>query len=204
MVRLLTQVSICLLVVWAGLEGAAHANVSVRASHRHTLPSHFSVGDQYYDGSIRGLQSYLESIRTTEPDLYAKLSPDVQRMNSQMQTAAVFLGLGLVGGLGTTIYGIASRPSCPDPVLGDPNFATQVREAGACTERGMQRMMTFSLIGTGVMVTGLIGAMVVAPNRWDYFNFMNRHNALSPRPMRFQLGYDPNRRFAHAGATFSF
>jgi hypothetical protein len=203
MAKFCIRVSVFALLAALGIVSTAHANASSTA-HRRTLPSHFSVGDQYYDGTIWGLRSYLESIRTTEPDLYAKLSPDVDRMNSQMTTAAAFLGLGLIGGLGTAVYGIASRPSCAEPVLGDPNFARQVSELSSCHERGMQRMMVFSLIGTGVLVTGLIGAMAVAPNRWDYFNFMNRHNSLSPRPMRFQLGYDPTRRFAHAGATFSF
>src|SRR6266511_3878058 len=169
-----------------------------------TPPSHFTVGDQVFEGSIGGLRSYLETIRSTESDLYAKLSPDVDRMQSRMKTAALLLGAGVVAGVGTTVYGLATRPDCVSPPVGDPNFAAKLGELSACNDRGTQRFMTFTGIGLGLLLAGGIGAMAIAPKRSDTFNFVNRHNSLSPRPMRLDLGYDPTRRFAHAGATFSF
>jgi hypothetical protein len=114
------------------------------------------------------------------------------------------LGAGFVAGVGATVYGIATRPDCVSPAAGDPDFAAKLGELISCDDRGNQRFTTFAGIGLGLLLAGGISAIVIAPKRSDTFDFVNRHNTLSPRPMRLDLGYDPTRRFAHAGATFSF
>jgi hypothetical protein len=199
-----TVLSVVIVFVSGSAAGTADAHESMRRSRRLPLPSHFTVGDQVYDGTIPGLRSYLESIRGTEPELYAKLSPDVDRMQSRVRTAALLLGAGVLAGVGTTVYGAATRPDCVLPPAGDPGFAAKVDQWSSCNDRGTQRFMTFTGIGLGLLLAGGISAMAIAPRRSDTLAFVNRHNSLSPRPMRFDLGYDPARRFAHAGATFSF
>ena len=62
--------------------------------------------------------------------------------------------------------------------------------------------MTASLLGLGALVAGAVGGMAIAPGRSDMMSFVNRHNGLGGRePIRFQLGYDPSRRFAHSGVA---
>ena len=68
----------------------------------------------------------------------------------------------------------------------------------------MRMTMTASLIGLGALAAGVVGGLAIAPGRSDMMSFVNRHNALGREPIRFQLGYDPSRRFAHGGVTFSF
>ena len=197
----LVSVSLAIAMV-AGAAGTARGHSGLRTAR--TMPSHFSVGEQYFDGNVWGLRSYLESIRSSDADLYAKLAPDLARLETRTTTAGLLLVAGVAAGVGTSLYGLTTRPNCTAPSVTDPNFAAQVSEWGSCNDRSRARLMTFTSVGLGLLLAGSIGAMVTAPRRWEYFEFMNRHNTLSPRPMRFQLGYDPNRRFAHAGATFTF
>jgi hypothetical protein len=86
----------------------------------------------------------------------------------------------------------------------DPNFSTKADQWGACNQNHMSRSMTIAIVGLGTMAVGGLTALLIAPKRSDYFDFMNRHNGMSPQPIRFNLGYDPHRRFALAGATLTF
>jgi hypothetical protein len=112
--------------------------------------------------------------------------------------------VGATVGVAAIVYGIVGRSHCPDPQLTDPNFSVAVDRWSACHDSNMRMTVTASLIGLGAMTAGIVGGMAIAPGRSEMMSFVNRHNALGREPIRFQLGYDPSRRFALGGATFSF
>jgi hypothetical protein len=63
-----------------------------------TPPSHLTVGHQTFDASVAGLRAYLDSIKSTEPKLYAQLAPDVER-----------LGLGAMAAAGITSIAVMPK-----------------------------------------------------------------------------------------------
>ena len=75
---------------------------------------------------------------------------------------------------------------------------------GACTSNNIDKTATFTFLGMGAAAAGAFGCHAIAPSRSDLLEFINKNNRLSPEPLRLQLGYDPNRQLAFAGATLAF
>ena len=169
-----------------------------------TVPEHLQIGNQQFDGSVAGFRKYLETTKSTDPNLYKQLAPDVARLESRRVTAQAAFAGGVVLGLASLVYGIASRDDCTQPPISDRNFAADSAAWGACNNHNMSRMITFGLLGTGAMIVGGTIAMVTWPRRSDLLDLVSKHNRLSQQPLRLQLGYDPTRRFAYSRASVAF
>jgi len=168
------------------------------------IPEHLVAGDQYFDATPFGFQAYLQSIKTTRPDLFAQLAPEADRLADRSVTAITLMIAGIGAGVASTLYGIASRSDCTAPPVTDPNFAADSAAWSRCDDNNMKHMTTFGLIGAGLAVAGLVGAIAVAPSHGALLDLVNKHNRLSPQPLQLQLGYDPIGRLASAGARLSF
>lgn len=200
LVLILIGASACVVV-------AAAAPGTARARYVQTSPppTHLTVGNQIFDGNIAGLRAYLDTTQATDPQLFAQLSPELERLETRLTTAKVVFGAGAIVGLGAIVYSFAARNNCTGPDVTDPDFSAGVRRFAACNEDNFQTSLTAGMIGFGALVAGGVGWLAIAPGRSDIMSFMNRHNGLGGRePIRFNLGYDPSRRFAHSGVAFSF
>ena len=170
----------------------------------HVIPSHLAIGNRVFDGSVTGLRAYIESIKTTEPQIYVQLAPDVERLEARRWASYGLVVLGLTAGAASTIYGFAARSTCQQPSVYDPNFATKSAAWGSCTDHNLNMTAEFTFIGIGVATAGAIAAAVVAPHRSDLLEVIDKNNRQSPEPLRLQLGYDPERKLAFAGAALTF
>jgi hypothetical protein len=167
-------------------------------------PEHLVIKNQYFDGSVVGLRSYLETIKTTNPQLYAQLSPDTQRLETRRTTAAALIAGGMGAGVLSVLAGLATRSDCHEPSLGDPNFAAETDAWGACDRGNIQHVAVFAAVGFLAAAAGMIGGLVAMPSHQDLLDVVNKHNRLSPDPLRLQVGYDPTLHTAQAGATITF
>jgi hypothetical protein len=111
---------------------------------------------------------------------------------------------GVVVGLASVLYGVAGGDNCKDPSITDPNFAADTEAWGACNDRNMSKMATFTFVGLGAAVVGGIIAYASWPKHQDLLDVVNKNNRLSKQPLQWQVGYDPTQRFAFSGATVSF
>lgn len=168
------------------------------------IPSHLAIGNRVFDASVAGLRTYIESIRATEPQLYAELAPDVARLEARQQQAWAILIAGLIVQVGSTVYAFAGRSACPQPSIYDPNFAAKSAALESCTESNFDLTAKFAVLGLAAGAAGIVGASIVAPHRSDLLDVLAKNNRLSPAPLRLQLGYDPSGRLAFAGAALSF
>jgi len=187
-------------------EGSSHAHPQAIQAHPQAMvvPSSLSIRGEYFDASVDGLRGYLETIRSTDPDLYTKLDPKLSNLEWR-RTAAVLVAVAAVGiGLGSMIYAFAARKSCNSPPVNDPNFSADVNAWANCNDDSMRTMATFSLVGLGTLTTGLFAAAFITPGRSDIFDIVNEHNRLRREPLRWQLGYEPTRRTAVVGASLAF
>jgi hypothetical protein len=141
-------------------------------------PEHLVAGGQYFDATPFGFQDYLNSIKTTNPNLFAQLAPDADRLANQVVLGRTLIAIGMVAGAATTLAGFASH-----------NHTTSE---------------TLTLVGAGLLLTGGIAGVLAGPSRNDLVDLVNKHNRLSPTPLQLQLGFDPVQHLASAGATFSF
>ena len=198
--RLILLIGVSVCVVVAAAPGTAHA----RDHHNYPPPTHLTVGDQIFDGSVAGLRAYLDTTQATDPQLFAQLSPDLERLESRLTTATAVAAVGATVGLAAIAYSVMGRKTCTPPVVTDPDFAAGMQRWGACNDDNMQTSVTAGMIGFGALLAGGVGWLAIAPGRSDIMSFMNRHNALGREPIRFQIGYDPSRGLAHSGVTFSF
>ena len=193
-----------LAFTFATVAAAPPAAARVRSAQV-SIPTHLTVGDNVFEGTFAGLRAYLDMTKITDPKLYAELSPELERLESRVATGYAVFAVGATVGLAATAYAIVGRADCPQPQVTDPNFSVSVDRWAACNDKNMRLTMTASLLGLGALVAGAVGGMAIAPGRSEMMSFVNRHNGLGGRePIRFQLGYDPSRRFAHSGVAFSF
>lgn len=190
-------------LVGALVAGAARAEETTLMTETE-VPEHLAAGGQYFEATPYGLQAYLNTIKTTRPELFAQLAPDADRLARRTTTAITLVIAGLGAGVASTIYGIASRTSCVSPPVTDPHFAADSAAWSDCDQHNLTHMTTFGVIGAGLAVAGMVGALVVVPSRRDLLEVVNKHNRLSPQPLQLQLGYDPIQRLASAGAALSF
>jgi hypothetical protein len=159
------SIAACLLAVLIARPAAAH-------------PEHLAAGGQYFDASPSGFQDYLNSIKTTNPNLFAQLAPDADQLEKQVVLGRTLIAIGMVAGAATTLAGFAA----------DNRTTTE----------------TCTLVGAGLLLTGAVAGVAVGPSRDDLVDLVNKHNRLTPPPLQLQLGYDPAQHLASAGATLSF
>lgn len=171
-------------------------------------PEHLVINNKYFEGTPAGLRSYLESIKSTNPALYAQLSPDTERLQSRATTSMALLFGGLGVGALTILADVALQKDCALPSVTDPHFAAASSAWDACNQDNMDRGIMLGVVGILVALGGMIGAISTWPRRQDLLDIVNKHNRLSPDPLRLQVGYDvgyaPGQHMAHAGATISF
>jgi hypothetical protein len=193
-----------LVFTFAAVAAAPPAAARLR-SGQVTIPTHLTVGDNVFEGNFAGLRAYLDMTKITDPALFAQLSPELERLESRVAMGYGIFAVGATVGLAATVYAFVGRTDCPTAQLTDPNFSAAVDRSFACHEQNMRMTLTASLIGLGAVAAGAVGGLAIAPGRSEMMSFVNRHNGLGGRePIRFQLGYDPSRRFAHSGIAFSF
>jgi hypothetical protein len=197
-------VGICSSILGVAAPARAHMMMVTAPPPQVVLPTHISVGDQQFDASVSGLRAYVETTKVTEPQLYADLAPEVERLEARQSNALTAFAVGAVAGVAAGIYAVAGRSDCQEPAVTDPNFAAKAAAWGDCNDHNLQHTAAFTFIGIGAITAGGIAALVMAPKRSDIMEVVNKHNRLSPEPMRFELGYDPTRRSAYAGAAVAF
>jgi hypothetical protein len=159
-------------------------------------PRHLVLENQYFDGSVEGLRAYLESIKSTDARLYAQLSPDVTQLESRLATARGLLVGGLVVGLLAPMVGFFARQDC--------SGTASPAALSSCGEDNMDILMVAGTVGLMAMIGGAAAYWSMAPHDQDLLQVVNKHNRVSPTPLRLQIGYDPAQRHALAGATLSF
>jgi hypothetical protein len=205
MTRLRVSFGVSLLVAGVIVPRAVGAQPGVIVQpYTAVLPEHLQLGDQHYEASVAGFEAYLDSIKSTDPGLWGQIAPDVARLDSRERSARSALIFGVVAGVATAIYGFASTDNCVGPTLSDPNFGADSATWGACNQRNISKMATFSFLGAGIMVVGGVISYASRPGRQDLLDLVNKHNRLSKQPLQLQLGYDPAQRFAFSGAAVSF
>jgi hypothetical protein len=170
----------------------------------HVIPSHLAIGNRVFDASVTGLRAYIESIRSTEPQLYAQLAPDVERLESKQAASRTLLVIGLTAAVASTFYAFAGRSTCQEPSIYDPNFAAKAAAWGSCNEHNLDMTAEFTFIGIAAATAGAFGAFAVAPHRSDLLGVLDKNNRQSPEPLRLQVGYDPWRKLGFAGAALTF
>jgi hypothetical protein len=186
------------------------ATLTVRPAEGHPtsttvdIPRHLVIDDQYYDATPYGFRAYLETIRPTNPQLYAQLAPDADRLASRLTTGRILLVGGFALALASVGYGVLGRNECTSPPITDPNFAAGSAAWDACNRDNMTKSVTFGLIGLGAAIAGMAASFAVTPSRNELLELVNRHNRDNPHPMQLQLGYDPIQHVALGGALFTF
>ncbi len=182
----------------------AHMLTMPAAPPPRVIPSHLAMGNRTFDASVNGLRAYVESIRASEPQLYAQLAPDVERLESKQTAARALLVIGLTAGVVSTFYGFAARSNCQLPSVYDPAFAAKAAAWGSCTDHNLNLTAEFTFIGFGAATAGAIGAYAVAPHHSDLLEVLDKNNRQSPEPLRLEIGYDPSHKLAFTGAALAF
>ncbi len=152
------------------------------------------AGARQFDDSVAGLRSYLESIRSTSPEIYLRLDPELGRLEAKRKTATIILVGGLALGTAATIYAFAGAKDCSAL---DTSGASRAAWSH-CNDDNFDKTAAFTLIGASSVAVGLLAWFLINPDRSDLIDFVNDHNRLSPRPLRWDLGYDPQRQLAYA------
>jgi hypothetical protein len=193
---------LCLCLGLAALDPARAQARSGAAST--TVPTHLNILEQNFDDSVGGLRQYLQSLQPTNPALYAQLDPDLKRLEERSAQGVQMLLAGLGLGIASGVAAVLTHRDCQDPSVFDPNFAARMQEWGACNEHNLNLIATFSLLGMAAIIAGGVAAAATMPGRADRIAFMNKHNRLSTQPLRLEVGYQPESRFAFGGATLTF
>lgn len=201
MKRLVPLVGISLAIVATMISQERSASAHFVAA---PLPSHLSVGSQDFDFTVGGLRAYLEATKILDPALYEQLAPDVEHLEVRKTEAVVAAAAGLTAATALVVYGFTGQATCTAPQVTDPDFAAHTETWAACNESNMRHVATFTLVGMGAVVAGLAAAWAIAPSRADILDVVDKHNRLSPEPLRLQLGYDPASRLGYGGVALTF
>lgn len=168
------------------------------------VPEHLQVGAQVFDGSLSGFRSYLDTKRATDPQLFARLDPQVRRLESEAAAAAGVFAAGAAIGLASGVYAVVGRKTCNEPPLTDPNFAADLQAWGDCNSGNQTHLAGFMLLGLGAFVLGGIGYVGLSPHRSDLIDLVNEHNRISQAPIRLQLGLEPHSHLALGNVAVAF
>src|SRR5262249_1126674 len=96
------------------------------------VPAHLSIDDRTFDARVAGLRAYLDTIKSSNPKLHARLAPRVDALESRETTAHVLVATGFAVGLGTVFFAFASRSDCALPSANDPSFGTRSDQWSSC------------------------------------------------------------------------
>jgi hypothetical protein len=138
---------------------------------------------QFFEFNVSGMRDYLDSIKDTQPKLYAEISPELERLETKRTQARLFaLGSIAVGGALGAFYiqkARNGRISGSDDPFSDSFMARYEGPSGTL------------MIVSGIAV-GALGYYLLNPDRKDLIKFINKHNSAIPdRPIRLQLGLAP-------------
>lgn len=199
----LSGVALCVSVVVAALPARAFAQAPP-PDPVYVTPDHLEVGNQVFEASVSGFRAYLETQRTSDPQLFAALDPKVAHLESQVAAGRAVAVAGLVVGLALAGYGFFGRKTCTQPAVSDPNFAADSNAWSNCNEDNVHTAATLGFLGVGTIALGGLGWWLIAPKRSDLFDLVNARNALGHDTMRLQIGYDPTSRLAMGGLSMAF
>lgn len=141
-----------------------------------SMPVELRTGNQIYSPTLSGLEDYMNTLRSTRPDLAAKLQPDLDALKTRQTIAQAGLITGLASGayfIGTAITTMTSSTAS---------------DAGQAQAKGDALMTDFAL-GAGLMMAGSFFFMFETPSQSDFFRFLNKHNQLNPSaPLDLRVG----------------
>jgi hypothetical protein len=151
------------------------------------MPHSFTVSGQYYDASLSGVREFVDTYRTTDPQLYAQLDAKASDLEA-MRTRGWIVGVTAAAvGVATLVGGFMLYKPPPAGSTQTPDFTPLYVGAGV----GIPLILFSYWIGNAF-----------APGRTDYMDFVNYHNRLNPnRPLTWQLGWNPAARGPMIGAT---
>jgi hypothetical protein len=151
------------------------------------LPHSFTASGQYYDASLSGVRSFVETYRATDPQLYAQLDAKAADLEA-MRTRGWIVGLTTAGiGLGMVVGGFLLYKPTPAGSGQTPDFTPIL--IGGC-------------VGVPLVLFSYYIGNAFAPGRTDFMDFVNYHNRLNPdHPLTWQLGWNPAARGPMIGAT---
>jgi hypothetical protein len=129
--------------------------------HRVPLSEHLRVGHETFDASVAGLRAYLETTKSSDPNLYRQLAPDVARLESKQTVAEIALLGGVALGAAGFDYWLMGGDTGKTPL---------------------------AAIGIGGLLVGGMIALVTWPDRQDLLKVINKHNRVTEPPLRLQLG----------------
>lgn len=133
---------------------------------------------EQYIGSIQGIDSYMEKLRTTNPKLYRQLEPDYLSLSRRQQTGQIVIYSLLGAGAVLALYGLTESAKS----VSSDSYSSGSRSDG----------MTPMLLGFGVLLLAWPASRLLLPEPQDYLDFTNKHNRLNPRhPLRWQLSAGP-------------
>ncbi|MCI5082864.1 MAG: hypothetical protein MRY78_14295 [Saprospiraceae bacterium] len=135
----------------------------------------FRVGDLYFSANYQGLKSYMQVLKTENPDLHTTMRPVFDNIKRKRDAGLIsFVMGGIIGGI-MIFSGFPEEETgrFGQPVLdNDPN-------AG----------LLFGGVGM-LLLGGTIGA-VVMPRENDYYDFINLHNRNTEQDkMEWKMGFE--------------
>lgn len=150
------------------------------------LPSSLSIGGQYYDASVSGVENFMFALHSEDPAAWAQLQPEMERLRERRNWAIGTAIAGNAAGLGLLVGSFFTGSESMVSHLREPNWA----------------MMG---IGFGVSAASTLVAQILWPRRADMMDFVNKHNRLRPAsPMQLQLGVTATSERVACAATLTF
>jgi hypothetical protein len=129
----------------------------------YVAPSTIQVGGQYYEVSVSGLETYMDRLKITQPQVYQELLPDLNWLIVKRNSAFVIGGVSLTLGTVLTFGSLTFLSTTETQLLHSP-----VPNLSALFG------------GLAMMTIGSIAAIILYPGRSDFMNFMNKSNVLNP------------------------
>lgn len=174
-------------------------------------PSSLTVGDQYYTADWDGFRKYLDTLRASEPRVYAALSPKLGEIEDQRTLGNIVIWSGIGIGTGLAIWGFSKMATGLDQSECD-KLPIGSTERDHCDDQKMEEWegetdegLAFVGAGLGVATLGIVGGILLKPGRSELLDLVNEHNRTRPgQPMRLQLGFDPRSPRAHVGLALAF
>ena len=158
-----------------------------------------------FNASTGGFRAYLETMKSDNPALYAQLVPDLEQIERRqaISNRLVFVTIGVSAATVLAFCTVLMLDDCRWPPDGDPNHAEDLAAANACDHRYTVRALSILGVGLGLTIAGVATMSALDPDK-PLLDLMNKHNRLSPRQMRIQVGWAANVHAANAGLTFTF